>query len=342
MQLFKCTHCGQPIYFENFFCGNCGSSLGFLTDSMQPIAFDPGYLYQYCANYQENTCNWLVAEANTSPFCRACELNRTIPNLGNPEYVARWKKLEIAKHRLVYSLLRMRLPLTGKSVDEQHGLAFDFVADHSDDHAKRILTGYDKGIITINIAEADDIERELARRSLQEVYRTLLGHFRHEIGHYYWERLIAGTERVAGFRELFGDEQRDYEEALKTHYQTGPPPNWSEQYISSYASAHPWEDWAESWAHYMHILDTLETAYAYGLSMEPLISDSLQDSKVDIKTDPYAIHDFETIFGYWLPLTFAMNSLNRSMGLNDVYPFVITRPAKEKMAFIHEVIQAQY
>jgi hypothetical protein len=308
---------------------------------MYPIAFDPGYLFQYCANHSQDACNWLVPEGNPSPFCKACELNRTIPDLSNPDYVVRWKKLEIAKHRLVYSLLRMKLPLFDKTVDNEKGLAFDFVADQSTAADEKILTGYDKGIITINISEADDIERELARRSMQEVYRTLLGHFRHEIGHYYWERLIDGTGKVTGFRQLFGDERTDYEEALKQHYQAGAPANWNDYFISAYASAHPWEDWAESWAHYMHIIDTLETAYSFGLSVDPLIFDSLKDLKVEIITDPYHIQDFETIVNYWIPLTFAMNSLNRSMGLGDVYPFVISNPAKEKMKFIHEVIQSQ-
>jgi len=341
MQLFKCTHCHQPIYFENIFCGNCGSTLGFLTDSMQPIAFDPGFLYQYCANYSHHTCNWLVAEVNSSAFCKACELNRTIPDLSNHDYRTRWEKLETAKHRLVYSLLRMKLPLISKAMDDERGLAFDFVADVSSDPKKKILTGYHLGLVTINIAEADDIEREFARRSMHEVYRTLLGHFRHEIGHYYWERLIDGTNNINSFRQLFGDERADYKESLKNYYASGPPANWNENYISAYSSSHPWEDWAESWAHYMHIIDTLETAYSYGLSVDPLISDSLKDLKVDIKTDPYHINDFETIIRYWLPLTFAMNSLSRSMGLNDIYPFVITNPAKEKMSFIHEIIQAQ-
>ena len=342
MQLFKCTNCFQPIYFENIFCGNCGRSLGFLTDSMHPVAFDPGYLYQYCANHAHDNCNWLVPEDGYSAFCKACELNRTIPDLSNPDYVVRWKKLEIAKHRLVYSLLRMRLPLFSKTVDDEKGLAFDFVADQSSATDKKILTGYEKGLITINIAEADDIEREMVRRSMQEVYRTLLGHFRHEIGHYYWERLIEGTDRTPAFRQLFGDERIDYEEALKNYYQSGAPANWNEYYISAYASSHPWEDWAESWAHYMHIIDTLETAYSFGLSVDPLISGSSEDLKADIKTDPYHINDFETIISYWLPLTFAMNSLNRSMGLNDTYPFVISNPVKEKMKFIHQVIQSHF
>jgi len=342
MQLFKCTNCFQPIYFENLVCGNCGKSLGFLSETMHPVAFEPGYLYQYCENFQHGTCNWLVPESNGSTFCKACELNRIIPDLSNPEYILRWRKLEVAKHRLIYSLLRFKLPLLSKTTDENNGLAFDFVADISTKPNEKILTGYSNGIITINIAEADDIEREMTRRSMQEVYRTLLGHFRHEIGHYYWERLIRDTDRIRAFRELFGDERLDYQKALEENYRSGAPANWNENFISAYASAHPWEDWAETWAHYMHIVDTLETAYSFGMRVDPVISGSTEELKADIKIDPYHINDFETIIGYWLPLTFAMNSLNRSMGLNDLYPFVISNAVKAKMKFIHEVVQSHF
>jgi hypothetical protein len=341
MQLFKCTHCSQPIYFENIFCGNCGSALGFLAETMHPLAFFPGDGYKYCANHDHDACNWLIPVNGNGSFCRACELNRTIPNLNNLDYATRWRKLEVAKHRLIYSLLQMNLPLTSKESDPERGLAFDFVADISTDPKKKILTGYDKGLITINIAEADDIEREMARRSMQEVYRTLLGHFRHEIGHYYWERLVRDTDQIGRFRELFGDERSDYKESLKEYYRSGAPADWNMRFISAYASSHPWEDWAESWAHYLHIADTLETAYSFGLRVDPLIAHSLVDLKAEINADPYSIRDFENIIKYWLPLTFAMNSLNRSMGLSDIYPFVISNLAKGKMAFIHQLVQAQ-
>ena len=351
MKLFKCSHCGQLIYFENTHCEQCGLQLGFETESLELVALNAdnnglfkiqgkntNQRYRYCANYQHTVCNWLVPENNDSFFCKACDLNRTIPDLRNAEYVQEWKTIETAKHRLVYSLLRMKLPLVSKTINEETGLAFDFIADTNLPKAEKILTGHDNGLITINIAEADDIKREMARKSMQEVYRTVLGHFRHEIAHYYWDRLIADTNKTQAFRSLFGDENLDYEKALKTHYEQGPPTDWQKNFISSYASTHPWEDWAETWAHYMHIIDTLETAYAFGLSIGPRgqhTSDSLQ---AEIKTDPYRVSDFEKIIQLWLPLTFAMNSLNRSMGLNDLYPFVISPPVIKKMKFIHAVI----
>jgi len=348
MKLFKCNHCGQPVYFENVFCGNCQSSLGFVAETQQMISFtveknglfkphDKSYktLYKYCDNHQHGVCNWLVPENNPSVFCKACDLNRTIPPLDQPDYAERWRKIEVAKHRLVYALLRMKLPVVNKVAEPETGLAFDFVADEPSNDSERVLTGHDNGLITLNIAEADDIEREMARKSMDEVYRTVLGHFRHEIGHYYWDRLISNSKWLPKFRALFGDEQEDYGQALQRHYNEGAPANWNENFISSYASTHPWEDWAETWAHYMHIVDTLETAYAYGIGIHTKISSKFN---ADIKTDPYEIKDFEKIINFWLPLTLAMNSLNRSMGLQDIYPFVITPKVAEKLQFIHAVL----
>src|SRR5262249_19955298 len=159
----------------------------------------------------------------------------------------------IAKHRLAYQLLRMKLPVISKLQNEQTGLVFDFKANGSSHDSERVMTGHDNGVITINIQEADDIEREMARRQMDEVYRTLLGHFRHEIGHYYWDRLIANTSNLEKCKSLFGDDTLDYSKALQKHYNEGTPPNWNQNYISMYATTHPWEDWAETWAHYMHI-----------------------------------------------------------------------------------------
>jgi hypothetical protein len=349
MKLFTCTHCGQLLYFENSRCEKCQFPLGFEAGQLQLRALVPlendnfqlygetSALYTYCKNHEYDACNWLVPSDSATPFCIACSLNRTIPNLSEPDYLLRWRKLEVAKHRLVYSLLRMSLPVVSKAVDPTAGLWFDFKADENANGPK-VLTGHDNGLITINIAEADDIEREMARRAMAELYRTLLGHFRHEVGHYYWDRLIADTAYLAGYRQLFGDEQHDYGEALKRHYAQGPPPDWMQHYISAYASSHPWEDWAETWAHYLHIVDTLQTAHAFGLRVHPEAADD--QLHADIIEEPYAQPDFQRIMAQWLPLTFAMNSLNRSMGQPDSYPFIIAPAVVEKLAFIHAVCQA--
>jgi hypothetical protein len=275
----------------------------------------------------------LIFPTSSSPFCRACILNDRIPNLSNPDNLSKWKRLEVAKHRLIYSLLRMHLPVAPKENNEGPGIIFDFMADGSPD--QRVMTGHNEGTITLNIEEADEAERVRNKLDLGERYRTLLGHFRHEIGHYYWDLLIRDNPSIDGFRKLFGDERKDYQQALKTYYETGAPADWVDHFISPYASSHPWEDWAETWAHYMHLMDTLETAYAFGIGIHP---GKGQDMNADISKDPYAVKDFKRIIALWLPLTFAVNSLNRSMGYSDFYPFVISPAIIEKLRFIHETI----
>ncbi len=349
MKLFKCDNCGQLLYFENSRCEKCGHSLGFLPEALNLFTLageednhftiwgkPNGIKYRYCENHQYNVCNWLIPAEDDAQFCKACSFNRTIPNISNAEYRLRWTTIETAKHRLIYSLLKLKLPLYSKIVDEQAGLLFDFMADEKGS-GQRILTGHDNGLITINIAEADDIEREMMRKSMDEVYRTVLGHFRHEVGHYYWDRLIDNTPNLDGYRALFGDERKDYSEALNEHYNNGTPANWNNEFISAYATMHPWEDWAETWAHYLHIIDTVETAYAYGMSVHPAIASNASLLNADINIDPYETPDFNKVLTLWFPLTFALNSLNRSMGLHDVYPFIIPPKVVEKLLFIHKV-----
>ena len=292
-------------------------------------------IFRYCKNAEYATCNWLVPFAQNTEYCQACELNRVIPTLTSEENLKRWKNIEIAKHRLVYSLLRLRLPVSKKIDNEETGIVFDFLADSSS--KEKVITGHDNGVITLNIEEADEAARVRHKLDLGEKYRTLLGHFRHEIGHYYWELLIKNSDALEKYRLLFGDEEADYPKALEAYYKNGAPSNWSEHYISPYATSHPWEDWAETWAHYLHMMDTLETAFSFGIRIQP---DMVQDTKAiqaSIQQDPYDMTDFGQIIKWWLPLTFAVNSLNRSMGHSDFYPFVITEPVVKKLQFIHEL-----
>jgi hypothetical protein len=351
MKLFNCTHCGQLIYFENSRCEQCGFLLGFVTEKLQLLSLNglgngnfsvcskdnSGITYRYCANHEYGVCNWMVRSGSVTPFCKACTLNRTIPNLNKLEYLNRWITIENAKHRLVYTLLRLKLPVISKTEDRKKGLSFDFMADENPNGSKKVLTGHADGVITINIAEANDLEREMARKAMDEVYRTVLGHFRHEVGHYYWDRLIDNSQYIEPFRRLFGDERVDYGEALKKHYKEGAPVGWNQRFISAYASTHPWEDWAETWAHYLHIIDTLETAYSFGISVHPNVENIPGNLIADMKADPYSVENFDTIINLWLPLTFTMNSINRSMGLHDLYPFVINQKVIEKLRFIHQV-----
>jgi hypothetical protein len=348
MKLYTCGKCDNPLYFENTVCLNCNNTVGFDANKLLMVTIQPAEnnafsninkskeLYRFCENANQHTCNWLIPNDDPAVFCKACALNRIIPSLTTPQNIQRWSKIEVAKHRLVYSLLALKLPVESKQGDNITGIAFDFKEDVSPD--EKIMTGHDEGTITINIDEADEAERVQHKLNLGERYRTLLGHFRHEIGHYYWDVLIKSNPE--NFRKLFGNEEIDYSEALETYYKNGAPANWIDNYISPYATSHAWEDWAETWAHYLHLMDTLETAFSFGINIDPKKADN--DMKAKINKDPYTIDKFDTIINMWLPLTFALNSLSRSMGHADFYPFVISKPVIEKLRFIHETCKKQH
>jgi hypothetical protein len=241
---------------------------------------------------------------------------------------------------MVYSLLCLGLPLSSKEDDPEHGLAFEFLADPEPGtpEAPPVRTGHLDGVITINLAEADDADRERRRVQMHEPYRTLLGHFRHEIGHYYWDRMIQDSDRLSDFRALFGDERDNYGERLARHHQERAPADWPRSFISAYASAHPWEDWAESWAHYLHILDTLESALCTGVAIQPRrIHEPMW--KPNLPSGALPLQSFDQMIEGWFPLTYMLNNLNRCMGLNDAYPFVLSTPVLHKLRFVHESIQ---
>lgn len=259
------------------------------------------------------------------------------PDLSVKANVLAWRRLQWAKLRLFYSLLRLGLPLQTKAENERTGLAFDVLADPPQPGAPRVMTGHDNGLITIALAEADDAAREKSRMSLHEPYRTLVGHFRHESGHYFWDRLVHDGGKLEPFRRLFGDERDDYGEALQRHYDQAPPADWQARFVSAYATMHPWEDFAETWAHYLHIVDTLEMAQAFGLSTRPRVAEGDElDASVDF--DPYRKLPMERLTENWMPLTLAVNSLNRAMGQPDLYPFVLSAPAIEKLGFVHNLV----
>lgn len=347
MKLFTCTNCDAIVHFDNTICTSCSSPLGFIPDSfsMTALAADgpalsDGRQWRRCANHGPALadCNWLVAEEEGQAFCIACRLNRTIPDLSVTGHAQLWQRLEEEKRRLIYSALRLRLPV-GPKEGGRPGLAFDFLADPDPrfSDAGRVLTGHADGLITLNIAEADPVIRETSRAEMDEPYRTILGHFRHESGHYYWDRLVRDTPLIAPFRALFGDDRADYGAALQRHYDNGPPVDWHDHHISAYASTHPWEDWAESWSHYLHMVDTLETAWAYGLRVDAR-QDSSDTLMVEPDADPYRILDFGILIRQWMPLTVALNSLNRSMGHEHAYPFTLPDPVIAKLGFVHAVV----
>jgi hypothetical protein len=336
MRDFNCPNCGQRLAFENSTCLNCGSALGFSleqtallviteNDSSEHAGFVDAAKYQLCANLQVAECNWLVPVNYPRLRCPSCVLTTERPNDADTVGLAEFAEAEAAKRRLIVELHELKLPIIGRDQDSDYGLAFRLL---SSAHEK-VITGHDNGEITLDLAEGDDVHREQLRVEMDEPYRTLLGHFRHEIGHYYFYRLISpSSDHLARFNELFGDPDADYQEALDRHYNEGAPENWQERFVSSYATMHPAEDWAETFAHYLHIRDTLDTSAWCGLAPATATFDR----------PPLGPSAFPNIIEMWLPLSWSLNMVNRSMGRDDLYPFVLPPAVMDKMQFIHTVI----
>lgn len=356
MKTYNCQ-CGARLHFENSLCVNCRHELGFLPEdrtlsALKPLGDDHwqavtnGRSYRKCKNYQQHhVCNWMVPESDNNAFCFSCRLSEIIPDLSNSHNIELWSRIEHAKRRLIYSLLWLELPIITRQEDPQRGLAFHLLEDEEQGFSEfvqlmpmqdRVVTGHKSGVITLNIAEADPISREQNRAQMHEAYRTLLGHFRHESGHYYWDLLLRNSPRIEAFRQQFGDERIGYDAVLQGYYANGPVANWQENWISAYASAHSWEDWAETWAHYLHMIDTLETASDYGFNLED--ENSNRSKRPQFSVDYLSSISINDLVSKWSNLSLVLNDLNRSMGLADVYPFVLSQTIIAKLGFIHETI----
>jgi len=348
---FVCR-CGTHIFFRNSLCLHCQATLGYIPGEGRMVAIDPGPQSgtwvaegvrspQKCCGNRDTParCNWMLAADDPNPRCIACRLNRTIPNLDDADNARYWGLIELAKRRLVSELLALGLPVKSKvDEDPQRGLMFDFLRSPAE--GPPVMTGHAGGLITLNVEEADDSAREKIRFEMHEPYRTLLGHLRHEVGHYYWDRLIADTSWLERFRDLFGDERADYAAALKANYENGPPADWSNRYISAYASTHPWEDWAETWAHYLHMIDSLGTAFGFGLDARDL-EGTIAPFERDALYAPNAegAGHFLALLNSWIEMTMVVNELARSMGQADFYPFVMSKPMVAKLQFVHLVVE---
>ena len=354
MKAFQCI-CGQPLFFHNEACLGCGAAIGYdptsrmlgtlapREDGTWSLAVDervPAPAFRFCAHRADAAgCNWLVPAERIEPACLSCRLTRTIPVLADERNATRLLIIETAKRRVLYGLQVCGLPIVPKDEDALNGLAFDLLEDYPDQH---IFTGHAGGVVTINIAEADADYREKSRESLREPYRTVIGHLRHEIGHHYWNVLIDGSDWLPRFRDLFGDERIDYVPALDAYYAGGAPLDWADRFISAYAASHPWEDWAETWAHYLHLRATLQTVESFRLdtSHTPL---RITPFEADALYDPNAASAaaFLGWINAWVVLTTVLNETARSMGQPDVYPFVMNRAAVGKLHFVQCVIEAQ-
>lgn len=365
MRAFACSHCGQLLFFENSHCLRCGTALGFAPDVLELSAIEPVAWNRYrafeptrradsdsgevsldtararrhkrCARAGMASCNWLLPADSTEELCMSCRLTKNIPGLRTDTEMRAFAQAEGAKRRLLYQLLDLGLPLVSRQEDDKLGLAF-VLGFRSDD--KPVMTGHCKGIITVDLLECDAVHRERLRHEFGEPYRTMLGHFRHEIGHYYWDVLIDGKTPLPRFRALFGDERVDYRAALRRNYENGGG-SWSRSFVSSYAASHPWEDWAETFAHYLHIRDTLQTAANFGLRVSPAAQTipPAGGKLTSRATEAVTELDFAHVVAEWLPLTYAFNAANRSMGKEDLYPFVLADEVIEKLSFVHDLVR---
>ncbi len=345
MKTFRCS-CGQKLWFENSFCYSCKKEVGYLPYKYEMVTIDEVSPLKKCKNWiDHDVCNWIVDHEHDTEYCQACRFNQTIPDLNIPGNLKYWYRIEKAKRRLIYSLMRLGLPLKSKVEDPELGLAFEFKSDdtHPQIHFKtigdgeKVLTGHSQGIITINVAEADDVSREKMRVQMMESYRTLLGHFRHESGHYYWNLFSGDQNLKKEFKNVFGDPDINYEEAIKNYYANGPKANWQNQYISAYSTSHPWEDWAETWAHYLHMISTIETAYFHGLIPQDknhIVESSMNENRLLIGRI-----QFESFIDLWIDCSLFLNDLSASMGQKYLYPFTISTPVETKMKFIHRVVE---
>lgn len=352
MKLFSCSFCSHVLFFENVVCERCNHALGYEPVANRIIAMEPEEgiwraagshggdgQWKYCTNYEHGVCNWLIAGDSPDELCAACRHNITVPDYSDATKVELWRRMEVAKRRMIYTAMRLQLPLVTRAEDPE-GLGFAFLSDDAEPSGK-VMTGHDEGLITIALVEADDAQRETRRTSMGEPYRTLLGHFRHEVGHWYWDRLVRDRGALDACRAIFGDDEADYGEALQTHYANGPKPDWQNDYVSSYAGAHAWEDFAETWAHYFHIVDTLETGHNWGVGVDPRVPESdLLTTRIDFDVFARDV-SIRQIADSWLALSAALNSFNRAMGHQDLYPFVLSDTVIGKLGFIHDLVHGR-
>lgn len=356
MHTFQCT-CGGRLFFNNTVCIGCGSEVGWCEACYSVSALTPegagyrcanpkcGAAVVKCHNYAaEAVCNRVFAppviDASAStvvaddtatadviapapPLCKACRTNDVIPDLAIDGNRERWAKLELSKRRLLVELDELQLRYAPEDVHpDERPLRFAFQASTEEE---QVYTGHADGLITINLVETDSVERERMRRAMHEPHRTLIGHYRHEIGHYFWMTLVEGRDEAACIA-VFGDHKNPpYGDALKKYYETGPAPNWQSSFVSAYATAHPWEDFAETWGFYLDMWAVVTTMHHH-----------LPGIAVDPRTLPV-----EAIVRTYQQIGVFFNEVNRTMGLRDLVPEIITPEVVKKLAYIHALIRPE-
>jgi hypothetical protein len=328
MRRWSCAKCGSSVGFESSQCWHCHSQLGYVPDEIAIVVLEPqpdGVSFRSgeqhvwrCLNAAWG-CNWVIPARTADEWCRACRLTRGRPDDGRPNAVAAWASAEAAKRRLVHQLDCLGLAVEALTPDQSNGLMFDFV--QLDDDA--VTTGYGEGVVTLDLAEVGDEHRERIRRQLDEPFRTVIGHLRHEVGHHYFQRLIGQSDDLDQFRVLFGDERTSYPEALADHY--AAPATWdAEHFVTAYAMVHPIEDWAETFAHYLHIGDAIETASAYGLGVDG----------TTLTAETERATGFRAVLRHWQRLADALAAVADGLGTPPPYPFQLSTQVERKLEFV--------
>ncbi|MFM2071850.1 MAG: hypothetical protein RLZZ623_2113 [Actinomycetota bacterium] len=341
MRRFRCAICGAEVAFTSAECNACGASIGYLPLERELVPLhqrdDIGYtvagsapaappadapLWWRCLNFAWG-CNWMVPAEAGDVWCPSCRLTRGRPDESSIDAVLAWSTAEQAKRSLVFQLGTLDLPIGTPASDvapETGGVVFDLV--YLPESAG--VTGHRPGVVTVDLREVDDRFRESARLHFRESDRTLIGHLRHEIGHHYFELLVTRSGATDEFRAMFGDERTDYAAALAAHYEhLGRPV--PDTHISSYATAHPSEDWAETFAHYLHMRDGLETADAFGIDRPTGRPES-----------------FTGMVQRWRRITKGLDEISVGLGHVPPYPFTISAAMEAKMAFVHRRIDARH
>ncbi len=316
MRIFSCPACDGPLFFHNLNCV-CGVDVAYdpsadcFTSSINP-----------CKNRSIIACNW-NRPAESESLCRSCAMTSVIPDLSLEVNRLFWSEAELSKRWVLANLARWHW---FTACDNGPSPEFHLLSEQTVEGHKPVTIGHGRGIITINVAEADPVHRVAQRQSLGEPFRTMIGHFRHEIGHFVFSRLIQNEQFHSEFQRIFGNETGDYGAALQSYYAGGGIGDWQKEYVTAYASSHPLEDWAESFAHALHLVDIVDSAVATGLTNPTFLPPDY---------DSYREADAERLLTVGSDLGVGLNHVNRSMGLSDIYPFVLTPAVRLKLKFVH-------
>jgi hypothetical protein len=338
MRVFSCGRCGCQVPFAVQECGTCGAALGYVSEdrtvrvlspSNDPATYEvvghDGWWWR-CMNSAWG-CNWMLTAGSDTVWCRSCRLTRGRPDGERPDAVEAWGKAEAAKRGLVHQLDTLGLAFQSRSTSTPDGLVFDLVHIPGE----RGVTGHFDGVVTLDLAEADDRYRDGLRLQLGESFRTLIGHLRHEVGHYFWTRLVGRSDYLSSFRGMFGDERLDYREAVAAYYSGGARSWDAGLHVTAYAASHPLEDWAETFAHYLHIVDAADTAIAHELVPADVAMAA---------AEALATGDFGDVLDVWRPINVAITAIAESVGSAAIYPFEPSGDVVDKLAFVHRQVAA--